>query len=644
MCGICGIISQKEKIRAKSFKKILDTMECRGPDDWGVYIEGIGKIDNKEALANQQGSLMLGQRRLKIIDLTKAANQPMANEDNSLWITFNGEIYNFQELRKDLEKKGHQFKSRSDTEVILHLYEDYGYSCVKYLRGIFSFAILDKRKKELFAARDHLGVKPFYYYKNSNVFLFASEVKAILASGFVKKELDPLAVSDYFTFLSVIEPRTIIKNVKTLLPGHYLVCQNGKVRIEKYWDLERFKNQDPKTRVNKELILKNVRELLEESVKMQMISDVPLGAFLSGGIDSSSVVALASKYSPKPLKTISLGFKEKEFDERPFSQKISQKFKTEHYQILISEKDILNEIPNFIEAMDQPTGDGLNTYLISKIARQGGLTVVLSGLGGDEVFGGYSSFKRLPGLHCFIKKWNLLPKTLQRKIINILIKYKKENLKHQRLLDFLKSQREFFDIYLSSRTAFPTSFRERIFSKSFQEKIKEEGDREKYLEDFRGEIKNLDLINAVSYLESNIYMRNTLLRDTDVMSMNHSLEVRVPLLDHKLVEYVFSLPGDLKIGKKLAKPLLVSSLKDFLPKEVYARKKMGFTLPFEKWLRGELVNLFEGSLSGLKKREYFNLNEVEKIWHMFLEKKGEVNWSRPWLFLVFELWCQKHLD
>jgi len=642
MCGICGIISQKEKIRAKSFKKILDTMEDRGPDDWGVYIEGIGKIDNKEALANQQGSLMLGQRRLKIIDLTKAANQPMANEDNSLWITFNGEIYNFQELRKDLEKKGHQFKSRSDTEVILHLYEDYGYSCVKYLRGIFSFAILDKRKKELFCARDHLGVKPFYYYKDNNLFLFASEVKAILASGFVKKELDPLAVSDYFTFLSVIEPRTIVKNVRTLLPGHYLVYQNGKVRIEKYWDLERFKNQNSRT--DKQLIRDNIRKLLEESVKMQMVSDVPLGAFLSGGIDSSSVVALASKYSSGPLKTISLVFKEKEFDERPFSQKISQKFKTEHYQVLISEKDVLNEIPSFIEAMDQPTGDGLNTYLISKIARQGGLAVVLSGLGGDEVFGGYRSFKKLPGLYRFIKKWNLLPKFIQRKIINILIKHKKENLKCQRLLGFLKSQREFFDIYLSSRTAFPASFRKRIFSKSFQEKIKEEGDREECLKGFRGEIKDLDLINAVSYLESNIYMRNTLLRDTDVMSMNHSLEVRVPLLDHKLVEYVFSLPGDLKIDKRLQKPLLVNSLKDFLPKEVYTRKKMGFTLPLEKWLRGELVNLFEGSLSGLKKREYFNLNEVEKIWHMFLEKKGEVNWSRPWLFLVFKLWCQKHLD
>ncbi|MFQ5914080.1 MAG: asparagine synthase (glutamine-hydrolyzing) [Nitrospinota bacterium] len=396
MCGIAGVITREgfPELR-EALLRMVRAQTHRGPDDEGIKVFGArGEVLGKDGPRAEGPHVALGSRRLAIIDLSSSGHQPMTNEDGTLWIVYNGEIYNFMELRQDLLSKGHKFRSNTDTEVILHLYEQYGEGCLKYLRGMFAFGMWDKRNRCLFIARDRLGKKPLYYSWDGKRFLFASEIKALLASDLVERRLNPAAVVAYLTFGSVPVPVTIIKGIEALLPGCYLKYQVGRVELKRYWHIPFSENPD----LSEAETIETLRGLLEEAVRLRLVSDVPIGAFLSGGIDSSVIVALMRKITGGSIRTFSMTFREQEFSEACFAEQVARKFGTEHTEYVVTAEEVRNELEKIVWAMDQPTVDGVNTYFVSKVARQSGTVVALSGLGGDELFGGYSSFLLVPRL------------------------------------------------------------------------------------------------------------------------------------------------------------------------------------------------------------------------------------------------------
>jgi len=615
MCGICGIIgiTNDEFVR-----KICQHMIHRGPDNVGIWYDD---------------SICLGHTRLSIIDTSCAGHQPMSNEDETIWITFNGEIYNFQILRVELEAKGHRFKSNTDTEVIIHLYEEYQEGCLDYLRGMFSFGIWDKRKKKLFAARDRLGIKPFFYYIKGDKFVFSSELKAVLASGLIEKDINLQAVRDYFAHGSVQVPETMIKDVFQLLPAHYLVFEDAQLRIKKYWQLH-FSRILSSCKSEQEYI-SDIRAILDEVVKIRMVSDVPLGAFLSGGIDSSIITALMQRHSARSIKTFSIVFEEEEYDERKFSAKIAKKFATDHQQILLNEKDILTEIPTIFDAMDQPSIDGFNTFVISKAAKSAGLTVALSGLGGDELFAGYPSFRSLPKIGNVLELMKFFPKSLKNRLFYYLRHLAKSKRSLKLYFSLLKCA-DLKDLHSLQRMAFlPHEIDEIIVDRKDWCLMKKSN--AKHL--------RLDPVNQLSFLELTTYLQNTLLQDTDRMSMANSLEVRVPYLDHLLVEKMFEIPGNMKVGQDYPKRLLIKSIKDLLPELIYNRPKMGFVFPFDQWLRAELKGYCEEKLSysNLKKISILDPTIVNKIWIDFLNGSKLYNYSSVLAILSFVNWYERNI-
>lgn len=607
MCGISGSIGYKQNF----ISDMNEALNHRGPDDNGFFSEK---------------SIQLGQTRLSILDLTKKGHQPMHNEDKSIWITYNGEIYNFQEIRKRLISTGHKFLSNTDTEVVIHAYEQFGTDCIKYFNGMFAFAIWDKNKNHLFAARDRLGIKPFIYYHNKDKFIFSSELKAILATNHANKKFNKRAIYDFFSYGSVYAPHTLIEKVYQLLPGHYLVFKNNGLKIDRYWK--------PSKNLSKEkekIQLKKIRKLLEKSVKSRLISDVPLGAFLSGGIDSSAIVALMQKNSKKQVKTFSVVFNEKDYDESEFSDKIANKFNTDHKQILLKEKEVLEQMPKIFDSMDQPSVDGFNTYIISQAVKKAGLTVALSGLGGDELFAGYPLFKNLPRLNKLRKVFSIIPSKIRKSIFNNFLQ-KAENRRNLKTYAALLHCRNLTDLQSLQRKVFLDFEIKKIVEGNLHTKT---------------QIKNYYLqnpINILSKLELSTYLQNTLLHDTDRMSMAHALEVRVPFLDHELVDYVLSIPGKRKVSKDYPKVLLLKAVKQLLPREVYKRKKQGFVFPWDKWLRNELKNYCDEKLSieTLKKIPFVNAKEVNRIWHSFLNGSELYNYSSILCFLSFVNWCEKN--
>jgi asparagine synthase (glutamine-hydrolysing) len=628
MCGIAGFINFDPSCQPKNPQQTLRTMlhalRHRGPDDHG-----------EEQIKTSKGpTLYLGHRRFSIIDLTTSGHQPMSNEDKTIWISTNSEVYNYQEIRNELASK-FQFHSQSDTEVLLKAYENWGIGCLDRLVGMFSFAIWDHKKEALFIARDRLGIKPLYYHIKDQQFAFASELRSLLSSGFIEKSINPAGLYHYLSFGHSKTP--LINSVCELKPGHYLwIDKNGNWEEKEYWDpLE--ENNENKAEISGEEIQHQIQTSINESIRCRLVSDVPLGAFLSGGIDSSIVVGALANISDKPITTLTIGFKEKEFDESAYSNIIADRFKTKHHVLRLDEKQLLKALPSSLAAMDQPTIDGINTFIISRSAHEIGLKVALSGLGGDELFGGYPSFKLIPKLKKLKKilKYTPLMKSgvaLCRSLFPSDQTTKIEHWVHEKL----SGAHEYFLIR--------ALFCQDSIVGLFADKKQVQYEIEKHYQQTQNQISQLsvdDIFNQISYLETSHYLQNMLLRDTDMMSMAHPLEVRVPFMDHRLVEMVLRLPGEEKSGA--SKKLLVDSMEYLLPKNVYRRKKMGFTFPFKMWMLGALRPEVETVLlSPLKQLDgLISQQAVINVWESFLS--GKISWSRPWSLYVLKSWVNKNL-
>src|SRR6267378_3829672 len=596
MCGIFGVVARGTSLSACTLEKATHTLAHRGPDDAGTVI-----IDSGSA----ECQLGFAHTRLSIIDLTPLGHQPMRDSSTGNWIVFNGEIYNFRDLRGELERAGAEFRSQSDTEVILAAYRVWGEDCLTRLRGMFAFGLWDAQKQRLLLVRDPMGIKPLYYYESGTNFLFASEVRTLLDSGFVPRKIDLTGVLSYLTFGSVYEPWTIVEGVQAVPPGHVLRLERGAVSLREYWSplgcaIGNTGQDEPSRNGTSTARLPSI---LREAVLSHLVSDVPVGVFLSGGIDSSSLVAVMSNNGVR-ASTFSLVFDEEEFNEAPYSREVARRFGSEHLEIPVSQQDTLTLLPEALRAMDQPTIDGINTYLVSAKTRAAGVKVALTGLGADEMFAGYSNFRRVPRMEVFSKRFGRLPRLARRPLSASLA-----------LFGEGKSGARYGD----SERALESVLRESIARSSI-----------------------LDPVNRVTYLESHFYMRNTLLRDSDFMSMAHGLELRVPFLDRALVEACFRIPGERKLQGNSPKSLLLASLGVELPREIVNRPKRGFTLPFERWLRGEMRPVVEDAL--LKSnwdRTSISASAVREVWNRFLA--GETSWSRPWSLFVLAQWCGQNL-
>ncbi len=643
MCGIAGILT-RHHVDEQPLRRMLAALVHRGPDDEGIY-----HVSRVACHAS------LGMRRLAIIDIS-GGHQPMFNEDGTLAIVFNGEIYNFMEVRDDLQRRGHRFRTCSDTEVILHAYEEWGPACVHRLRGMFAFAIWDGREETedgrpcLFLARDRLGIKPLYYYREDGRFLFASEVRALLASGLVPFHLDLNALYAYLLFGSVQEPLTLVQGVYSLPPGHWMVVPmnaEGKAplpsaTLHRYWDFPTAARAD---RTPQE-VMETIRQHLSAAVRLRLIADVPLGAFLSGGIDSAAVVSLMRATGQEVPRTFTVVFQEREYDERDVARVTARRFDTAHTEVVVTADQVLAELPQALAAMDQPTMDGINTYYVSRAARQAGLTVALSGLGGDEVFAGYPTFRTVPRL---LRLQRVMPRAWP----SFDLPYARLPFSPsvQKLAAFLAHDMAFGHPYFLARALFTPSQAKHLLTSQARERLQTDTPWHHRVQASLTKAQEYDPLNMVSYLECTHYMLSTLLRDTDQMSMAHSLEVRVPLIDHELVEFMFTLPGPWKIRPPQSpistlqsppsKPLLVHALNGALPPEVAYRRKSTFTFPWEAWLRGSLREEVERVLGELPAvlKDVIDPRAVRLVWDAF--QAGRTTWSRPWALYVLFRWLSK---
>lgn len=610
MCGISGIYHfQKTQNSAELVKKMNAAMAHRGPDNDGIF---------------ENDKIVLGHRRLSIIDLSKEANQPMSDNSERYTIVFNGEIYNFQSLKNQLPN--YRFKTHSDSEVILALYMEYGSKCVDYLDGMFAFAVWDKSEQTLFLVRDRFGKKPLYYHFNGEHFIFASEIRALLASGLVSRKISKAAVIDFLRYQTVHAPNTLVEDIKMLMPGHTIMIKGAKIEFNKYWSVDKVKI-DISRYTDLKNIQKNVKELLYASVEKRMLSDVPFGAFLSGGIDSSAVVGIMSQISNHKIRTFSVTFNEEKYSEARFARQIAQQFNTEHTEIKLTPDDFLTLLPEAMQAMDRPCGDGANTYVVSKVTKDKGVTMALSGLGGDEIFAGYDVFKRLTQSEKY-KSLSKMPRFVKKGLANGLTRFK-PGIGSRKIAEILKlNSWNLPDTYPVSRLIFMDFELNKLLknnelTKNSNTMILSELD-----------LDSFPFLSQISFAEISTYMQNVLLLDADQMSMASSLEIRVPFLDYQLAEYVFNVPDKFKYPTS-PKKLLVDSL-GFLPDEIVNRPKMGFSFPWEQWIRNELYEFCDSQIQELSKQAIFNSDEILAVWKRFLAHDKSVNWARIWLLVSLQ--------
>jgi asparagine synthase (glutamine-hydrolysing) len=628
MCGICGFVSLKSYSLSKQdiLLKMVNALRHRGPDDEGIFIEK---------------DIALGVRRLSIIDLM-SGHQPIHNEDKSIWIVYNGEIYNFLELREYLEKKGHIFYTKSDTEVIVHLYEEYGRHCVSKLNGMFAFTIWDRRKNELFLARDRFGIKPLYYSEFNGQFIFASEIKAILQFPDFAPELDLVSLDQYLTFEYIPAPRSIFKKIHKLPAAHSLIYKNKNISLDKYWGINfsLARNFVPEQEAKERLL-----ELLKMAVKRHLISDVPLGVFLSGGIDSSTITALANNFSTDRIKTFSIGFKEDSFDESSYVRQVSKLYHTEHYHQDFTVGDLLNLLGEALHFLDEPLGDGsfFPTYLLSKFTKQN-VKVALSGDGGDELFAGYPTYQA----HKLIKYYQLIPAILREKIIERIILNLPVSM-HNFSLDFKAKK------FITSASS-SLDIRHILWMGSFnhQDKIKLYAPALREILNLKDNFEPADIyfhepgvngeLNRLQYFDIKTYLQDDLLVKTDRASMANSLEVRVPYLDYELAEFVFSLPADLRLNNLKTKYIFKKTVKGLLPNNIIHRKKKGFGIPVAFWIKEELKQLVLGMLekNKIKREGLFNHQYIGDLLQQHFANKVD-NRKKIWTLFMFELWLEKYL-
>ena len=621
MCGIAGIISEKNNLEKSIIQKMTDALAHRGPDAAAVY---------------HDSKIALGHRRLSIIDLSELSNQPLFSHDDRYVIVFNGELYNFKNVKKEIDN--YPFKSNGDSEVVLAAYIKWGADCLSHFNGMFAFAIWDKIEDSLFIVRDRLGIKPLYFsHKAGSHLVFASEIRSILKSGMTSRQIDRCGLSDYINYQTVHAPKTIIKGIFQLMPGEYGIYKNGELITKKYWNIIPEKYNPNGQYETYEKVKSNVRQLLSSAVERRLVSDVPIGAFLSGGIDSSAVVALMSEVSDRPIDTFSIIFKEKQYDESKYSNLIAKKYKTNHHSILLCPFDFMEEMPNTLAAMDTPSGDGVNTYVVSKATKNAGVTVTLSGLGGDELFAGYPFFRKFKQLHKMAALWKI-PPFIRKGVSNAAGPFLKSHQQAKISMLAAASSSEIDQIFPTFRRVFSPEENRQLLN---GDKTICTADRVEELLLAQKEIKNLPLLSQVSVSDISTYTQNILLRDTDQMSMAHALEVRVPFFDHELVEYVIGIPDKMK-NPEYAKKLLVESLKPLVPDEIVFRQKKGFHLPWKIWMKNELRSFCESRVNNLTNRGIVNGIYLKQLWEIFLSGKNDNLWSRIWIFVVLEDWMERN--
>jgi asparagine synthase (glutamine-hydrolysing) len=627
MCGIVGIYNytNKEPVNKQILENANTVLYHRGPDEFGFYFD-------------DENGIGLGSRRLSIIDLA-TGKQPLYNEDNSISLVCNGEIYNFPELYDKLISLGHKFKTRSDCEAIIHLYETYGTKCVDYLNGMFAFALWDKNKKLLLLAKDRMGVKPLYYGLQNNAFYFASEIKALLAMPFIKRELNIDALNKYLTFESVPSPHSIIKNIYKLEAGHILTVQNGQIKKDGYWDLPL---DLPKLKITEEEAVSEIERLFSESVKRRLLSDVPLGVFLSGGIDSSLVAKFMADNSSEKIRTFSIGFHEKSFDESKIAMKFAKELGSEHNQFLFDSKECLKLIPNIANLVDEPLSDAsiLPTYFLSNFASKQ-VKVCLGGDGGDELFAGYQIFP----IHKLIGLYDFLPREFKKLIL------------------FMAQKLPPRETYLS----FPFALKQFLRGVGMSNEIRMFVWMGAYLDSEKRKLLNPEILSQIDtntfesitnylskkfvgtdedrmlYLTSKLYLTDDILVKVDRASMATSLEVRAPFLDYTLQEFCARLPYEFKLSRLVTKYILKKMAKKHIPSYIIWKKKQGFAIPVTKWLKHELkdILLTYTSKSYIENQGLFQYEFVEKLVQNHLSEKWD-NKKLLWNRLVFQIWYEKY--
>ncbi len=613
MCGINGIVSKTIEDKENRIAAMNRRLAHRGPDDEGVW---------------QEGAVAFGHKRLSIIDLSMAGRQPMTSACGRYVMVLNGEIYNFASLKKQFDNR---WRSQTDSEVVLAAWSKLGIKAVDSFKGMFAFAVWDRQEETLTLVRDRMGIKPLYWCHNEKGFAFSSEVRALLASQVPGRELDEDALVDYLRYQTVQAPNTILKDVQMLMPGTFLTfdTRRNQCTVNTWWSpFSVGRRAEPGSY---QQVTSEVRRLFFESVKRRLVSDVPFGAFLSGGIDSSAVVGAMAKVSNNRVNSFNISFAEDDFSEAPFARHVAQMHNTRHHEIHLKPSDFLELLPDALAAMDHPSGDGPNTWVVSKVTKEAGITMALSGLGGDEVFGGYAIFNRMASLEKYRWLWQL-PHGL-RGLGGRSLSAIKPGVSSSKIEALLKMSRyDFAEAFAISRQALMDNQLAGILSRTaLPEHAPVQWLREAGLSEEAG------VLTRVSLAEMTTYMQNVLLRDSDQMSMAHALEVRVPFLDHELVEYVLSLPDDLK-QPLTPKKLLVDSLPDLLPDYIVNRPKMGFVFPWRDWLKGEMHAYADERIRRIAQRPWFNEKGVLDLWDRFLKGDASVTFSRVWPLVVLEEW------
>ncbi len=606
MCGICGTVGFKDE---KLLEQMCRVITHRGPDDFGFYSDDTAG---------------LGHRRLSIIDLS-TGHQPIHNEDKTLWIVFNGEIYTYQQLRKELLDKGHRFSTKSDTEVIIHLYEEMGRECVQKLRGMFAFAIWDTRQKELFLARDRLGIKPLYYTQSAGKFLFSSEIKSLLQSPEVRPRLNEFALDRYLSFRYTPGPDTMFQGIKKLRPGHTLHYKNNTIRIKKYWDID----FQPDNNLSFNSLSRKFEEKLAESIKLRLISEVPLGAYLSGGLDSSYIVALMSRLSGKAVDTFSVGFREEKYNELDFAQIIADQFKTNHHK-LYAESDCGELLEKIIWHLDEPLADAavIPTYMMAKLTKRH-VTVVLSGEGADELLAGYPKYKVLS----LIFGTNfILPSRGWNQIASLFNK----NIDFYRLFSSLGAGKDRAMAYMKLTSVFSGEEKNNLYSARLKKNLREQEPTEKFIQPYFE--SGQDALSQLLHLDIKTWLPDDLLLKNDKMTMAHAIEARVPYLDHELVEFMASLPSKYKLNLFQDKYIMRKAMRDTVPRAICRRRKTGFTVPLGNWFAGGLKSIVAEVLNKetVERQGCFNWKYVE---HVLKQDLNNQYYRRQfWALFTFALW------
>jgi asparagine synthase (glutamine-hydrolysing) len=616
MCGIAGFIDREYS--ADHAEQLIDSMcrviRHRGPDDQGTWVgDGVA----------------LGMRRLSIIDVA-GGQQPMYNEDQSVLVVFNGEIYNYQDLKKELHELGHRFHTNSDTEVIVHAYEEYGDDCPKHLRGMFTFALWDRKRQRLLAARDRFGKKPLNYYWDGRRLIFGSEIKSILEAG-IPRAINPIALDEYLVYSYVPTPHTLFKDVMKVPPGHILVYEKGQISTQRYWDIPFTPTCDD----DEATAIERTRALLEDAVRVRLMSEVPLGAFLSGGVDSSVVVGLMSQMMEQPVKTFSIGFEEDDFSELPYARQVARHFGTDHHEFCVK-SDLVSVLPQLAWAYDEPFGDSsmLPTYYVSKLAREH-VTVVLTGDGGDEIFGGYDHYER---------EYNIsrIPPPVRYLLAyaSLLIPNGMRGKKR-----FGNMHRDLATRCVRILSRFPNNTRPAMYTPDHFAYVR---DHEPYARqlDLYGQVSHLDILTQMQYVDAHSYLPDDILVKVDKATMLNSLEARCPLLDQELVGYVSSLQPSLRIRNGSLKYLLKQAAKDLLPAEILTRPKQGFGVPIKHWFRGDLTGYARDMLDSprAQQRGIFNPQFIRSIQEAHASTKLVNHSSAIWTLLCLELWFQVYMD